>query len=128
MSPDISVDGGYGAFCAAIDAGEPFYLGCTDGHGSVPPRRVCPECGDSHLTAQPLPATGSIQNHTVVHVGTPAFADRAPYVTAIADFGPVSLTGIVEATPTAVENGMDVTVDIETDVDRERPTLVFEPR
>jgi uncharacterized OB-fold protein len=114
-------------FCRAIETGEGFYLACPDGHGSVPPRRVCPECGAQQLTVEPLPETGRVQAATVVHVATSAFADSAPYLTAIADFGPVSLTGIVAETG-AVEHGTAVTVGIERVEERQRPTLVFEPQ
>jgi len=116
-------------FCRAIETGDPFYLVCPDGHGSVPPRRVCPQCGAEPLTTRPLPDTGRVQAATVVHVATAAFADSVPYVTAIADFGPVTLTGIVtETSPDAVEHGTAVTVGIERTDERQRPTLVFEPQ
>lgn len=117
------------AFCEAIEAGDPFYLACPDGHGSVPPRRVCPECGAQSLADRPLPATGRVQTSTVVHVATPEFVDSVPYVTAIADFGPVSLTGVVtETPPDDVEHGMEVTVGIQRADGRKRPTIVFVPK
>lgn len=115
-------------FCRAIETGEGFYLACPDGHGSVPPHRVCPHCGAQTLTAEPLPETGRVQAATVVHVATAAFADSVPYVTAVADFGLVSLTGIVSGATDSVERGTEVTVGIERTEGRERPTLVFEPR
>jgi len=116
-------------FCRAIETGDPFYLACPDGHGSVPPRRVCPDCGAQSLTERSLPDSGRVRAATTVHVATSAFADSAPYVTAIADFGPVSLTGLVVGTaPDAVEHGTDVTVGIQRVDERQRPTLVFEPR
>ncbi|MFC6954269.1 Zn-ribbon domain-containing OB-fold protein [Halorubellus litoreus] len=119
----------YEAFCAAIEAGEGFYLECPDGHGSVPPRRVCPDCGAQSLTTRAIPEIGRIRAQTVVHVATPAFEDRVPYVSALADFGPVTLTGVVvETTPDAVEHGTEVTVGVERSDDRDRPTLVFEPQ
>jgi len=117
------------AFCEAIETGDPFYLACPDGHGSIPPRRVCPQCGAQSLTARALPETGHVQASTVVHVATAAFADSVPYVTAVAEFGPVGLTGVVtETDPAAVERGTAVTVGIERTDERGRPTLVFEPR
>ncbi|QIO25190.1 Zn-ribbon domain-containing OB-fold protein [Haloarcula sp. JP-L23] len=128
MSRGIEEDGGYEAFCAAIDSGDPFFLVCPAGHGSVPPRRVCPDCGAQSLSAEPLPEPGRIQAHTVVHVAPPAFADRVPYVTAIADFGPVTLTGLLAGVdPDAVEHGMDVAVTVEDTDGRRETTLVFEP-
>ena len=116
-------------FCRAIETGDPFYLACPDGHGSVPPRRACPDCGARQLTAKSLQDTGRVQAATVVHVATSEFADSVPYVTAIADFGAVSLTGIVQGMdPDAVEHGTEVTVSIRRTDERPRPTLVFEPR
>lgn len=116
-------------FCEAIEADDPFYLACPDGHGSVPPRRTCPQCGAELLSAQPLPETGHVQASTVVHVATSTFADNVPYVTAIADFGAVSLTGIIiETSSDAVDHGMAVTVSIERAEERQHPTLVFKPQ
>lgn len=114
-------------FCRAIETGDPFYLACPNGHGSVPPRRACPHCGAQQLTVEVLPDIGQVKAATVVHVATSAFADSAPYVTAIADFGPVSLTGVIAKTDT-VEHGMDVTVSIKRTDERSHPTLVFEPQ
>lgn len=129
MSQDGETGWTHDEFCEAIEADDPFYLTCPDGHGSVPPRRVCPQCGAQSLTAHPLPEIGHVQSYTVVHVATSAFADSVPYVTAIAEFGPVNLTGIISETdPDAVEHGTEVTVGIERTVERQRPTLVFEPR
>lgn len=128
MSPDGTTVRTHEEFCRAIETGEGFYLACPDGHGSVPPRRVCPHCGAQSLTAEPLPETGRVQAATVVHVATAAFADSAPYVTAVADFGPVTLTGIVAGASDTVERGTEVTVGIERNEARQRPTLVFQPR
>lgn len=129
MTLDETAGWTHDAFCDAIEAGDPFYLACPDGHGSVPPRRVCSQCGARSLTDRPLPDTGRVRAYTVVHVATPAFADNVPYVTAIADFGSVTLTGIItETAPDAIEQGTEVTVGIQRSDERQRPTLVFEPR
>ncbi|MGM0449124.1 MAG: Zn-ribbon domain-containing OB-fold protein, partial [Methanobacteriota archaeon] len=37
----------------ALAAGNGFALVCPDGHGSLPPRRVCPECGAVDLSREP---------------------------------------------------------------------------
>ena len=42
---DAARDGAYDDFLDAIEAGEGYYLECENGHGWLPPRRVCPECG-----------------------------------------------------------------------------------
>jgi len=99
----------YTEWLDAIEHGEGFYLESPDGHGSLPPRRVCPHSGSTELTHQPLPETGTIETYSIVHVAAPRFADDTPYVSAIADFGAVRLTGIVR--------GIDLTVDGETPVD-----------
>lgn len=129
MNQDGNAEWTHDEFCEAIEAGDPFYLACPEGHGLVPPRRVCPHCGAQTLTAEPLPGPGQVQASTVVHVATSAFADNVPYVTAIAEFGPVSLTGVItESTADTVEKGTPVTVNIDRTETRQRPTLVFEPR
>ena len=121
-------DAGYDDFLDAVAEGESYYLACPEGHGSLPPQQVCPDCGETALDEQPLPETGTIVAHNVVHVPTPRFQEDTPYATAVVDFGPVSVTGQVRGMePAAVENGMEVTVDVgqtETDGDR---LLVFEP-
>lgn len=115
-------DEGYDDFLDELSAGSGYYLECPEGHGSLPPRRVCHECGRRELTKRDLPETATIVAHTVVHVPTPRFVDDAPYVTAIADFDAVQLTGqVVGVDPDAVENGTTVTPDVdrtETDDDR----------
>lgn len=102
-------DEGFDDFLDAIAAGDPYYLECANGHGSLPPRRACPECGDRSLRTEPLPEPGEIVTYTVTHVSLPAFADDTPYATAIADFGPVRLTGVVYGVePDGVETGQAV--------------------
>ncbi|WP_227376029.1 Zn-ribbon domain-containing OB-fold protein [Haladaptatus halobius] len=85
---------GYDEWLDAVAEGESYYLECENGHGSLPPRRVCPRCGATDLEETTLPETGEIETYTVVHVAAPSFADDVPYTTAIADFGPVRLTGV----------------------------------
>ena len=125
---DEARDEGYDDFLDAVADGEAYYLECDQGHGSLPPRQVCPDCGDSELATTTLPAKGIIEAHNVVHVPTPRFQDDTPYATAIVDFGPVSVTGQVrDVDPHEVENGMEVTLSVdrtETDGDR---VLVFDP-
>ncbi|QDX39646.1 Zn-ribbon domain-containing OB-fold protein [Salarchaeum sp. JOR-1] len=117
---------GHDEFLDAVESGDGYYLECENGHGSLPPRMVCPHCGDRDLTETALPETGTIDSYTVVHVPTPAFADEAPYVTAVADFGPVRLTGRVLADADAVEIGDEVSASV-GGADESR-SVVFEPR
>lgn len=99
----------------AISDGDGYFLECSNGHSSLPPRRICPDCGDTELAERPLPDTGAIVTYTVVHVPTPQFEGEAPYVTAIAEFGTVRLTGLlVGIDPDAVAVGTDVALDVET--------------
>ncbi len=122
-------DAGFDEFVEAIDDGEGYYLACPDGHGSLPPRRVCPECGARDLTERPLPDGGTIDTYTVVHVGTPAFEADTPYVTAVASFGPVRLTGIVRGIDAdEVSVGIPVGVTVEERATTGDPVLVFRPQ
>lgn len=124
MSDPTDYDEGYDDLLDAIDDGEGYYLSCPSGHGSLPPRRVCPVCGDPQLQETPLPDVGRVVTYTVVHVPTPQFDGEAPYVTAIAEFGDVRLTALVSTDPDAVSVGADVSVGVET-FDSER-RIVFE--
>ncbi|AFZ72065.1 Zn-ribbon domain-containing OB-fold protein [Natronobacterium gregoryi] len=113
MSDDEVQDAGFDDWVDAAEAGEAYYLECPAGHGSLPPRRVCPECGATALEKQQLPETGEIATVTVTHVPTPAFEDDAPYATAIAGFGPVRLTGqVVDIDLEAVATGLEVEIDV----------------
>ncbi|MFC7204283.1 Zn-ribbon domain-containing OB-fold protein [Haloferax namakaokahaiae] len=121
-------DAAYDDWLAAIGDGDGYYLACPDGHGSLPPRRSCPHCGAAELTEEPLPATGELVTFSEVHVPAPRFADDAPYVTAIASFGPVRLTGIVRGVESAdVQLGMKVVPDVGESVTTGETMLVFRP-
>jgi len=105
-------DAGYDDLLDAIEADEPYYLACPADHGSLPPRRVCPDCGATDLEERPLPEDGTVVTHTVVRVAAPAFEGDVPYVTAIADFGPVRLTGLLrDIRPEEAETGVAVAPD-----------------
>ena len=106
-------DEGFDDLLDALESGEGFYLECSDGHGSLPPRRVCPHCGATDLEETPLPETGEIETFTTVHVAAPEFADDVPYVTAVADFGGVRLTGQVRGIDSDdLEVGTGVTAEV----------------
>ncbi|MFC4551254.1 MULTISPECIES: Zn-ribbon domain-containing OB-fold protein [Halorussus] len=130
MSGDELVrDDGFDDFLDAVADGEGFYVECENGHGSLPPRRVCPHCGTTDLKEVPLPESGEVETHTTIHVASPEFADDVPYVTAVVDFGPVRLTGqLQDVDPDAVETGASVAPDVgSTETTGER-ILVFRPR
>lgn len=123
-SQDLSFD----HFLSAVDDGEGYYLACPDGHGSIPPQRICPDCQRQELTRQPLPSEGEIETYTVVSVGTPQFSDDVPYVTAIARFGPVRLTGLLRGVdPERVAVGQQVTADVGTTETTGEQVIVLEP-
>ncbi|ELZ51473.1 hypothetical protein C465_03725 [Halorubrum distributum JCM 9100] len=125
-------DRAYAEWLDALADGDGFAVVCPEGHGSLPPRRVCPECGSPELSREPLDETGTVETYSVVHVPSPRFAADAPYATAVVDFGPTRLTGIVrdggaDDEAPAVEIGDTVAVDVgERATDGER-LVVFRP-
>ena len=122
-------DAGYDDWLEAVEAGEAYFLECPEGHGSLPPRRVCPDCGATDLEETPLAEAGEIATVTVTYVPTPAFADDAPYAVAVADFGPVALTGqVVGIDPDDVETGLTVGLEVATAETTGEPVLAFRPR
>lgn len=123
-----ATDGEYDEFLDALAEDQGYYYVCSNGHETVPPRQVCPHCGDRDLEREPLPATGEIVTHTTVAVPAPRFADEAPYVTAVASVGPVRLTGMVRGVdPDDVAVGQDVTVTVESSETADGRTIVFRP-
>jgi len=122
-------NGEYDDWLDSVEDGEGYYIECDEGHGWLPPRRICPDCGSRELREEPLPDSGEIATHTTITVATPQFEDDVPYVTAIADFGPVSITGLVRGS-----DPEDVTIDDVVGIEvGERETtgeraVVFRPR
>ena len=114
-------------FLDGLEAGEPFYLESPSGNGWLPPRRIDPETGERELTERPLPETGEILTSTITNVAGPSFVEDAPYVVAIAEFGPVRITGQVRGVdPEDVEIGQAVSVGVGASERGER-LVVFEP-
>ena len=126
---DKARDGEYDDLLDAIEDGEGYYLTCVNGHGWLPPRRVCPDCGSRELTETPFPDSGEVATYTTVSVATPQFSAYTPYTTAIVDYGPVRVTGLLRGVdPEGVEVGMPVGIEVgerETTGDR---AIVFRPR
>ena len=108
---DEARDAGYDDFLDAIEAGEPYYLENPNGNGWLPPRTFDPETGEEDLTETPLPEPGEILTYSETYVATPDFADDAPFVVAIAEFGPVRITGQLPDT-----SGEDVDIGTEVDI------------
>lgn len=119
----------FDSFVDALADGEGYFLECSNGHASLPPRNVCPDCGDASLERRSLPERGEVESHTTIRVPAPQFEADAPYVLAIASFGPVRLTGRLEnADPdgNGVEVGLPVSAAVrESDDER---LVVFAPQ
>jgi uncharacterized OB-fold protein len=127
-TPTPVADADYDEWLDALASGEGYALVCPAGHGSLPPRRTCPECGSTALSREPLDATGRVETCSVVHVPSPRFAGDAPYVSAIVDLGPVRVTGVlrgVDADGDAV--GLSVAAGVEERATDGEPLLVFRP-
>jgi hypothetical protein len=121
-----ATDDGFDEWLDAVASGEGYYLVGPEGDACLPPRRVCPATGSSDLEERPLPASGVVDTYTVIHVAPPQYADETPYVTAIASFGPVRLTGLLRTVdPADVTVGMPVQATV-TEVGDGR-TLAFRP-
>ena len=121
-------DAGFDDLLAAVERDDGFYLRCPNGHGFLPPRRVCPDCGARDLSETPLPDVGTVLTYTVISVATPDFAEDTPYTTAIADFGDVRVTGVVDAPAETVETGMTVGLSVGHSKTTGERLLQFVPR
>lgn len=121
-------DAGFDEWVEALADGAGYYLECPNGHGSLPPRRRCPHCSSPTLSETAMPETGDVETLSEVHVPTPAFTNDAPYVLAIASFGPVRITGQVRGTePESIGIGDAVTVDVDRRRTTGDPLVVFDP-
>ena len=121
-------DAGYDDFLDAVADGEPYYLETDNGETHLPPMPYDPTTGKAEPAEQPLPEPGEILTHTTTHIAAPQFADDAPYVTAVAAFGPVSVTGQVrDIDHEDVEIGQAVTLGVERSETRDERVLVFYP-
>ncbi|MDG5817479.1 Zn-ribbon domain-containing OB-fold protein [Natronococcus sp. A-GB7] len=128
MSDDDVQDAGFDEWLDAAEEGKAYCLECPEGHASLPPRRVCPDCGATDLEETVLPDSGEIETFTVTHVPTPAFEEDAPYATAVAAFGPVRLTGqVVGADLETVETGLEVELEITVSETTGERVLGFSP-
>ncbi|WP_267163210.1 Zn-ribbon domain-containing OB-fold protein [Halovenus salina] len=123
---DDARDDGYDDFLDAVEEGEPYYLESPSGNGWLPPRAVDPETGETELQEEDLPERGEVLTHTTTHVSGPSFADDAPYIVAVASFGPVNITGQMRETE-AVEIGQNVTLDVERTETTGDRVIVFRP-
>jgi uncharacterized OB-fold protein len=134
MSDDGPRDAGYDDFLDAVEAGEPYYLESPSGNGWLPPREFDPETGERELAEESLPETGKVLTKTVVNVAGPSFADDAPYIVAVAQFGPVRLTGQIRVEgqkrgvgSEEVEVGQEVEIDVGHNETEGERVVVLEP-
>ncbi|MDG5778268.1 OB-fold domain-containing protein [Haloarculaceae archaeon H-GB2-1] len=122
-------DGEFDELLDAIEEDRGYYVRCANGHGSLPPRRVCPHCGSRELADEPLPDAGTVETFSLITVATPQFTEDAPYVTAIASFGDVRITGLLRGTDHGdVEVGMTVGIAVEETETTGDRAIVFRPR
>ncbi|QZP37293.1 Zn-ribbon domain-containing OB-fold protein [Halobaculum magnesiiphilum] len=125
--PDAPADTGYDEWADALAEGG-YYIECANGHGNLPPRRVCPDCGSTDLSEEPLPDVGAVATFSEVHVAPSGFGEEPPYVTAVVDFGPVRVTGIVrELSADEIEIGTAVRPDVEHNDATDKRLVVFRP-
>ena len=121
-------DAGYDDFLDAVADGDPYYLEADDGSAHLPPLPYDPGTGEAGLTKRSLPEPGEILTHTTTYIAAPQFEDDTPYVTAVADFGPVNVTGqLRDIDHEAVEIGQSVTLGVERSETRDERVLVFYP-
>lgn len=126
---DESSNEDHEAWLDAIESDHGFYLECPNGHGWVPPRRVCKTCGSETLDSVPLPGSGHIETYTEIHVPAPRFEHEDSVVVAIADFGTVSITGRLDSTATeAIEQGTAVELDVKESAETDERIVTFYPR
>lgn len=126
-NPDPPANTGYDEWADALADGG-YFIECANGHGSLPPRRVCPECGSTDLSEEPLPETGAIATFSEIHVAPSGFGEDPPYVTAVVEFGSVRLTGIVRGlSADEVEIGTAVRPDVERNDATGNRLIVFRP-
>jgi len=127
MSDDVR-DAGYDDFLDAVEAGEPYYLESPSGNGWLPPREVDPQTGERELVQKDLPETGEVLTYTITNVAGPSFAEDTPYVVAIAEFGPVNITGQIRGMDhDDVEVGQEVSLRVGRNETADERVVVFEP-
>ncbi|MFQ3285344.1 MAG: putative OB-fold protein [Natronomonas sp.] len=119
---------GFDDFLDAAEEGEAYYLEGPEGDGSLPPRRIDPATGSRELTEEPLPDTGEVVTHTQTHVASPGFADDAPFVVAVAEFGPVKVTGQMrDIDAEDVDIGQEVELGVDHSETNDERLVVFYP-
>ncbi|MFB6080587.1 MAG: Zn-ribbon domain-containing OB-fold protein [Haloferacaceae archaeon] len=127
MPDGPAVPAWYTALADAVAAGEGTYLECEScGAVALPPRTLCPSCGESTLVERPLSETATVASFTEIHVTIPAFHGTTPYTVVVAAFDEgVRLTGRLRGEgPVAIGDAVALGV---AERDDGRPLLTFEP-
>ncbi|AXG06371.1 Zn-ribbon domain-containing OB-fold protein [Haloplanus rubicundus] len=85
----------FDSFTDTIESDEQQYLACeTCGHGTLPPRRLCPACGSTDLTREPLSKRGKVLSFTEISITIPKFHGETPYTVALVELDEeITLTG-----------------------------------
>ncbi len=66
----------------------------------MPPREICPACLSEDMRWMELKGTGELLTYTVVHVPSPLFEGKAPYMLGIVKLAEgVALSGLIRETP-----------------------------
>jgi hypothetical protein len=103
-------------FTDAIASGDQQYLVCEAcGEATLPPRQICPDCGSTKLTREPLSDRGEVLSFTEISVTTPKFHGETPYTVLFVELTEgVHLTGqLREATAEDIAIGDEVRLDTE---------------
>lgn len=112
----MSVPEWYDAFTDGIAAADARFLACEScGHGTLPPRQVCPECGSTRMSETPMSGRGEILTFTEISVTIPKFQGETPYTVALAEVdGGCVVTGqIRDSTADDIAIGDEVVLDTE---------------
>jgi uncharacterized OB-fold protein len=112
----VIVPAWFDAFTDAIEADEQEYLTCTTcGHGTLPPRQMCPTCGSTDLTRKPLSRRGEIVSFTTISITIPKFHGETPYTVALVELDEeITLTGqLRDVTPEELAIGDEVVLGTE---------------
>ena len=89
----------------------------------VPPRGLCPQCGNSDMNWTELPRKGKLVTYTVIHVSPAQFQELTPYAVGIVEFGEgVRLPGMIRNVKLKdLKIGMELQTDFEATVPSEWP-------
>jgi uncharacterized OB-fold protein len=90
---------------------------------TVPPRSLCPHCGNGDMNWTELPSRGRLVTYTVIHVPPSQFQELAPYAVGIVEFTEgARLPGMIrDVKPENLKIGMELQTEFEATVPSEWP-------